>query len=189
MSESVLWRAISRVILFTIAVLIGLRLLSQISAVIVRVVLAVILSAGMKPLVDRLTARELRRRGCWTPPRGVVVLVVYVAMLLLVTVVGGLIIQVVVLGVTNLVNGVPAYGPRIAAWANDVLDLVPGGRDLLVGVDVAGQTCRRKACPSGQRNRSVAESQTNSSRGTARRWLASACDGMLAAMPACPSAR
>ena len=139
MSEAVLWRVISLAILFAVAVLLGLWLLSQISAVVVRVVLAVILSAGMKPLVDRLTARELRRRGWWTPPRGMVVLVLYVAMILLVMVVGGLIIQVVLLEVTNLVNGMPVYGPRIVDWANGVIDLVPGGRDLLSGVDVAGQ--------------------------------------------------
>lgn len=139
MSESVLWRVISRAMLFTVAVLIGLWLLTQISAVIVRVVLAVILSAGMKPLVDRLTARELRRQGWWTPPRGMVVLVVYVAMILLVMVVGGLIFQVVIVEVTNLVNGVPVYGPRVVDWANTVIDLVPGGRELLLGVDVAGQ--------------------------------------------------
>jgi predicted PurR-regulated permease PerM len=138
-SESVVWRVTSRAILFTLAVLVGLWLLAQISAVIVRVVLAVILAAGMKPLVDRLTARELRRQGRWTPPRGMVVLVVYVVTILLVMVAGGLIFQVVVVEVTNLVNGVPVYGPRVVDWANNVIDLVPGGRDLLAGVDVAGQ--------------------------------------------------
>ena len=139
MSESVAWRVTSRAILFTLAVLVGLWLLTQISAVLVRVVLAVILAAGMKPLVDRLTARELRRQGRWTPPRGMVVLVVYVVTILLVVVAGGLLVQVVVVEVTNLVDGVPVYGPRVVDWANGVIDLVPGSRDLLAGVDVAGQ--------------------------------------------------
>ena len=139
MTETIAWRVLSRAVLFTIAVLIGLWLLSQITAVIVRLVLAVILAAGMKPLVDRLTRVELRRQGWWTPPRGLVVLLVYVVTILVVVVVGSLILQVVVREVTNLVNGVPVYAPRIVAWVNDVLDVIPGGRDMLAGFDMAGQ--------------------------------------------------
>jgi predicted PurR-regulated permease PerM len=138
-SESVAWRVVSRAILFTIAVLIGLWLLTQIGSVIVRLVLAVILAAGMKPLVDRLTSNALRRQGWWTPPRGLVVLVVYVVTIVLVAVAGGLILQVVVVEVTNLVNGVPVYAPRIVAWVNDIIDVVPGGRDMLAGFDLGGQ--------------------------------------------------
>jgi predicted PurR-regulated permease PerM len=138
-SESVAWRVLSRTVLFTIAVLILLWLLLQLSAVIVRVVLAIILAAGMKPLVDRLTSYELRRQGWWTPPRGLVVLVVYVVTILLVVVVGGLILQVVAVEVANLVNGLPVYVPRIVAWANELIDVVPGGRDMLEGVDIGGQ--------------------------------------------------
>ena len=139
MSESVAWRVLSRTVLFTIAVLIMLWLLTQLTAVIVRVVLAVILAAGMKPLVDRLTSYELRRQGWWTPPRGLVVLVVYLMTIVLVMVAGGLILQVVVVEVTNLVNGVPVYAPRIVAWVNDIIDVVPGGRDMLAGFDIGGQ--------------------------------------------------
>ena len=139
MSESVAWRVVSRAILFTIAVLIALWLLTQLVSVVVRLVLAVILAAGMKPLVDRLTADELRRRGYWIPPRGLVVLVVYLLTIVLVTVAGGLILRIVVVEVGNLVNGVPVFAPRIVAWVNDVIDLVPGGRDMLEGFDVAGQ--------------------------------------------------
>jgi predicted PurR-regulated permease PerM len=138
-SESVAWRIVSRAILFTVAVLIGLWFLVQIGPVIVRLVLAVILAAGMKPLVDRLTSYELRRQGWWTPPRGLVVLVVYVLTIVLVVVAGSLILQVVVVEVTNLVNGVPVYAPRIVAWVNDFVDVVPGGRDMLEGFDLGGQ--------------------------------------------------
>ena len=53
MSESAAWRVVSRGVLFTLAVLISLWLIGQLTSVIVRVVLAVILAAGMKPLVDR----------------------------------------------------------------------------------------------------------------------------------------
>jgi predicted PurR-regulated permease PerM len=138
-SESAAWRVVSRAILFTIAVLIGLWLMSQLTSVIVRVTLAVILSAGMKPLVDRLTARELRRQGWWTPPRGLVVAGVYLVTIVLVMTAGGLILQVVVVEVQNLVNGVPVYAPRIVNWVNDLIDLVPGGRDMVAGFDIAGQ--------------------------------------------------
>jgi predicted PurR-regulated permease PerM len=138
-TESVAWRVLSRTIVFTITLLIGLWLLSQITAVIIRLVLAVILAAGMKPLVDRLTDGRLRRQGRWTPPRGLVVLVVYVVTITLVIVIGGLIGQIVVREVTNLVNGVPVYVPRVVTWVNDLLDYVPGGRDMLADFDIAGQ--------------------------------------------------
>jgi predicted PurR-regulated permease PerM len=138
-TESAAWRVVSRAILFTIAVLILLWLLGQMTSVIVRVVLAIILAAGMKPLVDRLTARELQRQGWWTPPRGLVVLLVYVLTIVLVSVAGGLILQVVVVEVRNLVNGVPVYAPRIVEGVNDVLDLIPGGREMVAGFDIAGQ--------------------------------------------------
>ena len=139
MTESAAWRVASRTVLFTLAVLIALWLLGQLSSVIVRVVLAIILAAGMKPLVDRLTARELRRQGWWTPPRGLVVLVVYVVMIVLVSSAGGLILQVVVVELQNLVNGVPLYAPRIVAGVNEFLDLIPGGRDLVADFDIGGQ--------------------------------------------------
>ncbi len=139
MSESAAWRVVSRAILFTLAVLIALWLMSQLTSVIVRVILAVILAAGMKPLVDRLTARELRRQGWWTPPRGLVVAVVSLVTIVLVMTAGGLILQVVVVEVQNLVNGVPVYAPRLVSWVNDLIDLVPGGRDMVAGIDIAGQ--------------------------------------------------
>jgi predicted PurR-regulated permease PerM len=138
-TEAAAWRVVSRAILFTIGVLLLLWLLGLIASVIVKLVLAVILAAGMKPLVDRLTAVERRRQGLWTPPRGLVVLMVYITMILLVSVAGGLILQVVISEVQNLVNGVPVYAPRIVARVNDLLDLVPGGRDLVADFDIAGQ--------------------------------------------------
>ena len=62
MTESAAWRIVSRAILFTLAVLIGLWLLGQLTSVVVRVILAVILAAGMKPLVDSLTRLAMAQR-------------------------------------------------------------------------------------------------------------------------------
>jgi predicted PurR-regulated permease PerM len=138
-TEAAAWRVVSRAILFTIGVLLLLWLLGLIASVIVKLMLAVILAAGMKPLVDRLTAVERRRQGLWTPPRGLVVLAVYITTILLVSVVGGLILQVVISEVQNLVNGVPVYAPKIVARVNDLLDLIPGGRNLVADFDIAGQ--------------------------------------------------
>ena len=139
MSETAAWRVLSRTVLFTVAVLVSLWLLGQLTSVVVRVTLAIILAAGMKPLVDRLTARDLRRQGWWTPPRGLVVLGLYVLMIVVVSTAGGLILQVVVVEVQNLVNGIPVYAPRIVASVNDLLDLVPGGRQLVADFDIGGQ--------------------------------------------------
>lgn len=139
MSEAAAWRVVSRAILFTLAVLCLFWLMGQLTSVVVRIVLAIILAAGMKPVVDRLTARELRRQGWWTPPRGVVVAVVYLLTIILVSAAGGLILQVVIVEVQNLVNAVPAYAPRIVSGVNDALDLVPGGRELVADFDIGGQ--------------------------------------------------
>jgi predicted PurR-regulated permease PerM len=138
-TESAAWRVVSRAILFTIGVLLLLWLLGLIASVIIKLVLAVILAAGMKPLVDRVTSTEHRRQGRWVPPRGLVVLLVYILMIFLVSSAGGLILQVVISEIQNLVNGVPVYAPRIVARINDLLDLVPGGRDLVTDFDLAGQ--------------------------------------------------
>jgi predicted PurR-regulated permease PerM len=138
-TESAAWRVVSRAILFTIAALILLWLVGQLTSVIVKLVLAVILAAGMKPLVDRLTASELRRRGEWVPPRGLVVLLVYITMILLVSIAGGMIVQVVVSEIQNLVTGVPVYAPRIVDRVNELLDLIPGGRAMVADFDIAGQ--------------------------------------------------
>ena len=139
MSESAAWRVVSRTVLFTIAALILLWLLGQLTSVIVRVTLAIILAAGMKPLVDRLTARELRRQGWWTPPRGLVVLFVYVITIALVSTASGLILQVVIVELQNLVAGVPVYAPRIVDGVNNLLDMIPGGREMVADFDIAGQ--------------------------------------------------
>lgn len=139
MTESAAWRVVSRAILFTIAVLIGLWLLGQLTSVVVRIVLAVILAAGMKPLVDRLTHRELRRQGWWTPPRGLVVLLVYVVTIILVVTAGGLILQVVIVEIQNLINATPVYAPRLVTYVNDLLDLIPGGREMITDFDLASQ--------------------------------------------------
>jgi predicted PurR-regulated permease PerM len=138
-SEAAAWRVLSRAILFAVAVVISLWLLGQLTSVIVRVTLAIILAAGMKPLVDRLTARELRLQGWWTPPRGLVVLAVYVVVITLVSSASGLILQIVIVEVQNLVNGIPVYGPRIVDGVNQVLDLIPGARDLVADFDIAEQ--------------------------------------------------
>jgi predicted PurR-regulated permease PerM len=138
-SESAAWRVVSRAVLFTITVLILLWLLGQLTSVIVRVILAIILAAGMKPLVDRLTARELRRQGWWTPPRGLVVLFVYIVTIALVSTASGLILQVVIVELQNLVNGIPVYAPRIVAGVNNLLDTIPGGREMVADFDIGGQ--------------------------------------------------
>jgi predicted PurR-regulated permease PerM len=138
-SEAAAWRVVSRAILFAVAVVISLWLLGQLTSVIVRVTLAIILAAGMKPLVDRLTARELQRQGWWTPPRGLVVLAVYLVVITLVSTASGMILQIVLVELQNLVNGIPVYGPRIVDAVNQVLDLIPGARDLVADFDIAEQ--------------------------------------------------
>ena len=139
MSEAAAWRIVSRAILFTFAVLILIWLLVQVAPVIVKLLLAVILAAGMKPLVDRLTARERFVQGRWRPTRGLVVLAVYVVTIVLVVVASGLILRVVISEVTNLINGVPVYAPRLVAQVDALLDLLPGGRQMVADFDIAGQ--------------------------------------------------
>lgn len=135
--EAAAWRVAYRAVLLTFALLIGLWLLVQLRAVVVQVVLAVILAAGMTPLVDRIApvARLASRTGGqrrWTLPRALVVLLLYLLLVLLIVGMVALLVPPVVSEVEELVRQAPEYAANFQAWITEL----PSRYSFLPALDV-----------------------------------------------------
>src|SRR5687768_3289426 len=80
-TEGAAWRVATRWTLFVFGLLLFVWMTVQLRSVVVQVLLAVILAAGMGPLVDRLTISEQAMQWRWRPPRALVVLVLYLVLI------------------------------------------------------------------------------------------------------------
>ncbi len=127
--EAVLWRVSTRTVLFTIWVLLALYLLYELRAVAVQVLLAVIVSAGMTPIVDRIApaldpkpgATRRRRRA----PRAVVVVVLYALLLAMLAVSAALIVPPAILQIEDLVRNVPNFATPFQDWVVSLPERYP----------------------------------------------------------------
>ena len=124
-----MWRVATRTVLFTIAVLIGLYLVVQLGSVVVQVLMAVIISAGMTPIVDRIAptldskpGAAVRRRQA---PRAVVVVILYAMLLGTIAVLGALIIPPAAQQVEDLVRNLPGYATDFQSWVEGLSDRYP----------------------------------------------------------------
>jgi predicted PurR-regulated permease PerM len=119
LSEAGAWRVASRTVLFVFSLLFLIWLSVKLQSVLVQVLLAVIVAAGMTPLVDR-AARPYRlfgRRGrTISPPRAVVVLAVYLVLIAAIVLIGSLVIPPVVDDTEALVRNIPSYVDDFEAW-------------------------------------------------------------------------
>ena len=106
MTEAGAWRVASRTVLLVLALLLGLWLVVQLRTVVVQVLLAIILAAGMTPLVDRFSAT--RPFGRWRPPRALVVLALYLVLIALLLLLGLLIVPPLVAEIEDLASGLPS---------------------------------------------------------------------------------
>lgn len=119
--EAIAWRVATRGILFVFAVLIGGWLLVQLRSVVVQVLLAVIISAGMTPLVDRFSGSgDAARPGRWRPPRALVVLALYLALIVLVVVVGMLVLPPLIVEAEDLAARTPTYVANLQTWIQEL---------------------------------------------------------------------
>jgi len=128
-SESVLWRVTTRSVLFTIGTLLTLYLLYMLRAVVVQLLLAVIISAGITPIVDRLapaidpgTASATRRRQA---PRALVVVFIYALLIGLMVLLGVVIIPPAILQVEDLARSLPQYASRVQEWVEGLPSRYP----------------------------------------------------------------
>jgi predicted PurR-regulated permease PerM len=119
-NESALWRVSIKTVLFTIGVLIGLYLLYELRAVVVQLLLAIIVSAGMTPIVDRLAPaidpkpRALTRRR--SAPRALIVVGLYVLLVVTIALLAAILVPPTVTQVEELVNNLPRYADAFQEW-------------------------------------------------------------------------
>ncbi|HEU5314801.1 MAG TPA: AI-2E family transporter [Chloroflexota bacterium] len=128
MSESALWRVATRTALFVVGLLLTLYLLYLLRAVMVQLLLAVIISAGMTPLVEQLAPPGADPRARWWTrglPRPLAVLVVYLALLGAIVALGAAVIPPAAAQVRQLGRDAPHYLEEIQRWANGLSDRYP----------------------------------------------------------------
>lgn len=87
----------------------------RISSIVVIILIATVLAAGIGPLVDRMSQVKLSPRG-WTMPRGLAVLLVYLTLVVLVALIVLLIGSVVVNEAVSLARNAPNYLSIAEAW-------------------------------------------------------------------------
>lgn len=127
LTESAAWRVAVRTVLLICGLAFAVWLIVQLKGVVVQVLLATILAAGMTPLVDRLTvprALGIGRRS-WTPPRALVVLVLYLLLVLVVVSIGALVIPPAAADIEDLVRRLPAYARETQQWLTDAAERYP----------------------------------------------------------------
>ncbi len=116
MGEGAAWRVAAKAVLFVFAILFLVWILIQLRPVVVQVLLAVIIAAGMSPLVDQLTTSPEAQRWRWRPPRALVVLLVYVVLIGLISLVGAVVLPPLFHEVEELARRTPEYAADFQAW-------------------------------------------------------------------------
>ena len=132
----------SRTVLFVFALLFLVWLSVKLQSVLVQVLLAVIVAAGMTPLVDRAARpyRLIGRRGrTVTPPRAVVVLAVYLVLIATIVLIGSVVVPPVVDDTEALVRSIPSYVGDFEEWVLALPQRYPflptfGEEDLATGL-------------------------------------------------------
>ncbi|HEY2593785.1 MAG TPA: AI-2E family transporter, partial [Chloroflexota bacterium] len=126
-------RVLYRAALFAIVmVALGLLLL-QLKFVIVQIFAAIIVAAGMAPLVARMTDPSRAHLFGWRPPKAAVVVLIYVVVGFILVVLGSIVISVALDGLNTLVTRAPEYANTIEVWLADLQSVSPLLQDLHVG--------------------------------------------------------
>jgi predicted PurR-regulated permease PerM len=125
LTESAAWRVSTRTVLFVLGLLFAVWLAVQLRSVLVQVVLAIIFSAGMTPLVDRLTTSESVQHWRWRPARSLVVLVLYLALIGLLIGLGAIALPPLFRELEDLVRRLPAEAMHFQAWVETLPETYP----------------------------------------------------------------
>jgi predicted PurR-regulated permease PerM len=125
----------ARTVLLAFALVLAVWLVVRLQSVLVQLLLAVILAAGMGPLVNQLAAHPWVTVGRWSwrPSRGLVVLVLYLALVLLVSLLGAILVPPLVNEIEDLVRRLPGYAADLQAW----LLTLPERYPFLPAIDLA----------------------------------------------------
>jgi predicted PurR-regulated permease PerM len=132
-------RVLYRAAIFAIAMVALAFALLQLKFVIIQVFAAVIVAAGMAPLVARATDPNRAHIFGWRPPKAAVVVVIYLVIGLLLLVFGSIIIGNAINGLNTLVARAPEFATTIDAWVASLQAASPILADLHV-LDLLGGT-------------------------------------------------
>jgi predicted PurR-regulated permease PerM len=134
--EAAAWRVGTRWFLFAIATLVLLYLVVQLKGVVVQVLLAVIIAAGMTPVVNRASRRKPVGVGRykWVPPRALIVLLLYLALLGALSALMAVLVPPLVQDVETLISRLPDY----AVALQRELDALPERYPFLPRIDLQG---------------------------------------------------
>lgn len=126
-TESAEWRVNTRTVLFALGVVLSIWTIVHLQGAVIRVLLAIILSAGMSPLVDLLTVRRQFAGGriTYMPPRALVVLVLYLLLFAFIGLIGGLVLPPLVSEIEDLVRRLPSFVVDFQSWSGTLSDRYP----------------------------------------------------------------
>ena len=159
MTEAAAWRVAWRTVLLVFGIIAAVWLLVQLRSVVVQVVLAVILAAGMAPPVDRLTrpvplwpdrvgwrGRRSSPAGdgavrTWAPPRALVVLLLYLVVIGVAVALGALLLPPAAQDLEDLVRRLPAYAAAVQDW----VVALPARYPFLAQLDLSAGAMRQLA--------------------------------------------
>ncbi len=123
-------RALYRGALFLVVIFIVALILHALISVLMQLFVASIIAAAMTPIVNSVVNSERFRRLRWQPPRGLVVVVMYLLAGLIAVVFGFLVLRAIVREVATLVETLPQYAAAFQTWLAGVVAAYPVPQDL-----------------------------------------------------------
>ncbi len=117
LSAAYLWALALRIVVLAVAVGLGLWLAVVLRDILIQVLLAVILAAGLGPLVDRLQALGV--------PRGPAVLLIYLGLILLLIVFGVAVIPPILDEIERVAREAPAYADALQGFLRQLRESYP----------------------------------------------------------------
>ena len=136
MNELSLNKSLSRFALIAIALLSIVVLLLLLRYVLVQLFVALIIAAGMSPLVSAVTDPERTRNWRWRPPRALAVLVIYTVACVGLLLIGALVLRGMAVEGQALVVRVPEAASEFQAWLEAQTQAYP----FLVELGLSSQT-------------------------------------------------
>ena len=119
MTELTLTRALFRGMLLVLALIALVLLVLWLRYVLVQLFVAMIVAAGMAPLVAAVSDPERTRGWRWRPPRAMTVLVIYTVGGVGMLVCGALIVRALAVEGEALLLKVPEYASSVQTWIDD----------------------------------------------------------------------
>ena len=119
MNELSLNRSLSRFAVVGISLVAVALLAIFLKFVLVQLFVAIIIAAGMSPLVAAMTDPERTRGWRWRPPRALAVLLIYTLSLVLLAVVGAVLVRAMAAEGEALVVRLPQSADELQAWIDE----------------------------------------------------------------------